>query len=364
MSDKALSFDISLTRGAFKLSASADVAAQKITAVFGPSGAGKSSLLRAISGFDSPDDGRIILSARTLFDKGRAVNVPPHERGVGYMFQDARLFSHLNVKGNLKFAQSRAPQGGASFEHVVSAFDLSRLLDKDSAILSGGERQRVAMARTVLSRPSVLLLDEPFAGLDAAKKSDLMPFIRALSDDFGMSVILVSHDLKDVGTLADNIMCLENGQIASFGPALDVLPKLQTEAAFLPNYAAWFEGIITSCDTDIAAARLSLSADHNLVLPLTASMRRGDKCRISIRADDVSIALSPPENISIQNAIKARIKSVTPSGARVHVTLCLPDDDTVLPNLSAFITPLAQSKLQLQPGQFVTALVKSVSLSR
>ncbi len=363
MSDKGIFVDISLTRGAFNLRVETSVPPQGITAVFGPSGSGKSSFLRAIAGFETPQSGQIALHEHVLFDSAQNIDIPPHKRGAGYMFQDARLFSHLDVRGNLEFAHSRAPTGGASFEHIVEAFDIGGLLRAQVSTLSGGERQRVAMARTVLSRPSILLLDEPLAALDAARKSELMPFIRRLSSEFGMSVLYVSHDLKEVGTLANTILCLKEGQLTASGPAIDLLPQLQIGDAMQIDRSTWFDAKISHCDTALSAATLSLSADHKLILPLTQAMRASDKCRVAIRADDVSIALSPPHGISIQNILDARVKSITQDGARVHVKLYLPDVDTILPELSAFITPLAQSKLQLKPGQSVSALVKSVSLS-
>ena len=362
MSDKTLSVDMSLARDAFDVEVKTQFAGQGTTAVFGPSGAGKSSLLRAIAGFETPYAGRIRQGERVFFDKGANINVPSHRRGVGYLFQDARLFSHLTVQGNLDFAHARAPKrGGDILDHIISEFELGSLLQKNVAALSGGEQQRVALARTVLSRPNVLLLDEPLAALDAARKAELLPFIKGLPEAFNIPVIFVSHDLKEVGYLADEIMCLSEGRAAAFGPALDVLPNLQSGPDISFDVTSWFDAKLTEIDHAHQAATWSLSAAHKLILPLTATAQIGDKARLSIRADDVSIALTPPQNISIQNKIDARVKSVTTEGNRICVQLYLPDPDSVLPHLLAFITPLSQAQLQLKQGQAVTALVKSVS---
>ena len=363
MSDRGLFVDIALARGAFNLRVKTAAPPQGITAIFGPSGSGKSSLLRAIAGFETPQSGRIAMGDFVLFDSAKKINAAPHKRGVGYMFQDARLFAHLDVRGNLEFAHSRAPDNGASFDHIVSAFDISALLRQPVQTLSGGERQRVAMARTVLTRPSILLLDEPLAALDTARKAELMPFIHRLAGEFGMSVLYVSHDLKEVGTLADTIVCLKEGQLTASGPAIDILPTLQIGDTAQGDFSTWFDAKITRCDAALMAATLTLSANHELIVPLTRAMPLGGQCRVAICADDVSIALSPPQGVSIQNILDVRVKSVTQRGARVHVTLDWPDAETTLPDLSAFITPLAQSKLRLTSGQNVSALVKSVSLS-
>ena len=365
MLDKALSVDISLPRHAFTLTASAQFKPRGITAIFGPSGAGKSSLLRAVAGFETPASGRIALGEETLFDSAAKINLPAHRRSVGYLFQDARLFSHLNVKGNLDYAAARAPKrvsGGV--EHVVGAFDLGDLLNKDIATLSGGEQQRVALARTILSGPDILLLDEPLAALDRPRKAELMPFIKSLADDFNLPVVFVSHDLWEVGTLADRIIRLEEGQITASGPALSILPKLQSAPDYHHDFATWFDANLIARDDENHADIWSLSADHKLILPLSPNAQIGDKARLYMRADDVSIALQPPDNISIQNRLDARVKSITPHGPRILVELYLPDIDSVLPSLYAFITPLAQADLTLNPGQTVTALVKSVSLSQ
>lgn len=365
MSDRALSIGISLTRDDFDVVVKTDIAARGITAIFGPSGAGKSSLLRAIAGFETPYKGRITLGAATLFDSAAKINMPPHKRGAGYLFQDARLFSHLTVKGNLEYAYRRAPHGpAAAFKHIVDAFDLEGLLLKDIATLSGGEKQRAALARTVLSCPDVLLLDEPLAALDAARKAELMPFIRRLSDEFELPVIFVSHDIKEVGTLADHIICLKEGRVTRSGPALSILPKLQSTPTAAYDFTSWFDARLAQIDTHHHAATWSLSNAHHLVLPLTDRMKTGDVSRLCINASDVSIALTSPQNISIQNKLDVRVKSVISQGNRVLVRLYLPDVDSVLPDLYAFITPRAQAELKLEAEQSVTALVKSVSLVR
>ena len=186
-----------------------------ITALFGPSGAGKSSIINMVAGLQQPDNGSIFIRGRCLFDSTRGVNLPPEKRKVGYVFQDDLLFPHLSVRGNLLYGRHRNPSGddGVDFEQVVTLLGIQDLLSRKPKTLSGGEKQRVAFGRAVLSNPDILLMDEPLASLDDARKEEMLPFIKDLNTRFGIPVLYVSHALEEILTLTDNVIRLANGKI-------------------------------------------------------------------------------------------------------------------------------------------------------
>jgi len=212
----------------FTLEVDERLEARGVTALFGPSGSGKTTLLRAIAGFERPVRGRITLGERVLSDVDAGVFVPPHQRPIGFLFQEARLFDHLDVAGNLDFAARRRGRGDTRFARadVVASLDLGPLLSRRVEGLSGGERQRVALGRTLLSGPELLLLDEPLAGLDLARKAEILPYLEAVIRRFGLPTLFVSHDLDEVVQLSDRVLVLEEGQEAGLGPTAEIVEQL------------------------------------------------------------------------------------------------------------------------------------------
>jgi molybdate transport system ATP-binding protein len=186
-----------------------------IVALFGPSGAGKSSVINMMAGLLRPDQGRIIIRGRCLFDSEQGINLPPEKRNVGYVFQDPLLFPHLSVRGNLLYGsrRNRGAECPADFEQVVDLLGIGELLARKPESLSGGEKQRVAFGRAVLSNPDMLLMDEPLASLDNARKEDMLPFIKELNTRFRIPVVYVSHSLEEIRALTDRILKLANGGI-------------------------------------------------------------------------------------------------------------------------------------------------------
>ena len=186
-----------------------------ITALFGPSGAGKSSIINMVAGLHTPDSGTIFIQGRCLFDSARGVNLPPEKRNVGYVFQEGLLFPHLSVKGNLLYGRRRNQTGanGVNFDQVIHLLGIQHLLSRKPRMLSGGEKQRVAFGRAVLSNPHILLMDEPLASLDDARKEEMLPFIRDLSAHFKIPILYVSHVLEEILTLTPNLITLANGKI-------------------------------------------------------------------------------------------------------------------------------------------------------
>jgi molybdate transport system ATP-binding protein len=186
-----------------------------ITALFGPSGAGKSSIINMVAGLNKPDSGNIIIRGRCLFDSASGINVPPEKRNIGYVFQESLLFPHLSVKGNLFYGRRRARPGAdcADFDQVLGLLGIQQLLSRKPKTLSGGEKQRVSFGRAVLSNPDILLMDEPLASLDEARKEEMLPFIKGLNTQFNIPILYVSHSLEEILALTDNVIKLANGKI-------------------------------------------------------------------------------------------------------------------------------------------------------
>jgi molybdate transport system ATP-binding protein len=188
-----------------------------ITALFGPSGAGKSSIINMVAGLQKPDSGSIFIRGRCLFDSTHGVNLSPEQRSVGYVFQDGLLFPHLSVRGNLLYGHRRSRKqshdNGGNFDQVVSLLGIQHLLSRRPKTLSGGEKQRVAFGRAVLSNPDILLMDEPLASLDDARKEEMLSFIKDLNTRFSIPVLYVSHSLEEILTLTNNVIRLANGKI-------------------------------------------------------------------------------------------------------------------------------------------------------
>ncbi len=216
-----MSIDVAIRHdfGSFALDAAFLIDKPGVTALFGPSGAGKSTITNAIAGLLRPQAGRIVINGRDVFDGGRGIFVAPRLRRTGYVFQDSRLFPHMSVANNLRFGWRRAaaPASEADISHIIDLLGLSHLLDRLPAKLSGGERGRVALGRALLSSPEILLLDEPLAALDAARKQEILPYLERLRDEARLPMLYVSHSLDEVSRLADNMIVLKEGRVATQG---------------------------------------------------------------------------------------------------------------------------------------------------
>jgi molybdate transport system ATP-binding protein len=211
-----LKVDIEKKLGEFSLNAKFE-SENGATVLFGPSGAGKTSVINMIAGLLKPDRGTIALDGETLFDSAAGIDVPAARRRIGYVFQEGRLFPHLSVRHNLDYGRwmgGHAPEPVA-FAHVVDLLDIGRLLDRRPGKLSGGERQRVAVGRALLMRPRLLLLDEPLASLDAARKADILPYLTRLRDEAKVPMIYVSHDVAEVKRIASRVVRLDGGRVMS-----------------------------------------------------------------------------------------------------------------------------------------------------
>ena len=353
-----LKLDIKKSYPGFDLGVSEVLPLGGVTAIFGPSGSGKTTLLRLIAGFETPDNGSIKIGG-TLWDG------PAHKRPVGYMFQNGRLFEHLTVGGNLAFADKRSRGGAAkySFDDVVAGFDLGPLMNRRPASLSGGERQRAALARTLLARPKLLLLDEPLAALDRSRKREILPFLEDLPKRFGLPCLYVSHDIEEVSRLADNILVLSKGRVEAYGQASDIIGRLDLEPLTGRFEAgSLLTGVVIHQDSRLSLTRVKLG-EAVITMPINKRLSVGDIIRLRIRARDVAIATSKPENISIRNMLSGVISAVNEDleGPFASVVIDLGEHSIGGQAIRARITRAAIEDLGLKKGQSVYALVKSVS---
>jgi molybdate transport system ATP-binding protein len=356
----SLTVDIERRLGAFRLSVAFQAGAGGITALFGRSGSGKTSVVNAIAGLLRPDRGRIALGAETLFDSAAAIEVPMPKRRIGYVFQEGRLFPHLSVAQNLRYAGLFARGASAAqFAHVVELLGLRELLERRPGNLSGGEKQRVAIGRALLSSPSLLLLDEPLASLDAHRRNEVMQYIELLRDEIRIPVIYVSHSVEEVVRLADTVVLLSAGEVSAAGAAEDVMGRPDLRAA-----TGAFEGgavidakvVAQDMESDLA----TLAFDGGTLTATNVDALIGEPVRVRIRARDVSIALERPRRISIQNVLEGTIAEVgAESNGVVDVAIAVGGT-----TLRSRITGRASQQLALTKGLEVYALVKAVSLSR
>ena len=357
-----LSVRLGLIRRAFCLRVDEAIPLAGITAVFGPSGSGKTTLLRAIAGLERPDEGKIALGSTVWFDSAAKTDMKPYRRGAGYMFQGARLFEHLDVRGNLAFAEKRS-QGENDvirFDDVVEATGLSALLDRSIDGLSGGERQRVALARTLLARPRLLLLDEPLTGLDRTSRREILPYLRDVPARFGLPALYVSHDIEEVSALADRVLVLSDGDVVAHGEIGDVIASLDLAPLMADGHTgSVIEARVTGHDAARGVTRLRLG-EHALSLPLDTRLSNGQPVRLFVNASDVALATVRPEGISIRNILPARVSAIIAGDGATPVDVLVEADAATI---RARITRAAAEDLGLVEGQAVFALVKTMSFA-
>ncbi len=342
----------------FELDVDLRLPAAGVSALFGPSGSGKTTCLRCFAGLEPGCTGRILIGEELWQDSASGRFVPPHHRPFGFVFQDARLFPHLTVRGNLKYAMRRASgREAVGFDEAVRLLDIASLLERDTERLSGGERQRCAIARALLTRPRLLLLDEPLAALDEARRAELLPYLERLRDALSIPMIYVSHSMREVAHVADHLVLLERGSVRASGPITDV-----TARADLP----WG-------DEDVGVVLLAQCAAHDAEFALTqvrfdggalwlprVGCDVGRALRIRVAASDVSVALEPPRATSILNVLAATVCSrLDDAHGRSLVQL-----QVGAARLLARVTRRSAAQLGLQPGQAVFAQIKGAAILR
>lgn len=352
-----LAIDVRLERPGFSLAVRHAFAPAGLTALFGRSGAGKSTVLRIIAGLERSATGTITFAGESWQAPGHFIE--PEHRRIGFVFQDARLFAHLSVRDNLAYGLRRAAGlDGPPLEAVAEMLGLTAFLDRSPATLSGGERQRVALGRALLARPRLLLMDEPLAALDAARKNDILPHVERLRDETRLPILFVSHSVSEVARLADTITVMEQGRIVLSGAASGVLADPSAVAHFgVREAGAVLDAGIVAHHPD-GVSELATGAG-SLYLP-TLAMAQGTGVRVRILAQDVMIALERPSGISALNVLPVTIMSLH-EGAGPGVLLSLrAGPDTLL----ARVTRRSADMLGLRAGLACHAVLKSVSVAQ
>ncbi|WP_033782359.1 MULTISPECIES: molybdenum ABC transporter ATP-binding protein ModC [Pantoea] len=350
-----LSLNFMQQQGDHQLEVDLQIPAKGITAIFGVSGAGKTSLINAISGLTQPQRGRIELNDRLLFDAEQKIALPPEKRRIGYVFQDARLFPHYRVRGNLQYGM--APSMKAQFDSLASLLGLEALLSRFPLSLSGGEKQRVAIGRALLTAPDMLLLDEPLASLDLPRKRELMPYLQKLAKQVDIPMLYVSHSLDEILHLADNVLVLDAGKVKAFGP----LERVWSSSAMRPwlpvsELTSVLRVQVLEQHPDYPMTALSLGDQHIWVSRVNQPVKT--PLRIRIASSDVSLALQLPQHTSIRNILPAQVVELLEVGDQVEVKLRIG-----ISELWARITPWARDELGIRPEQWLYAQIKSVSVT-
>ena len=347
--------------GGFALDVAFSAEQGRVTALFGASGAGKSATVRAIAGMDRPDRGHIRVRGETFFDHDARRHLPPQRRRLGYVFQDAKLFPHLSVRGNLLYGWRRAPaaERRIGFAEVVELLGIGELLARRPNALSGGERQRVALGRALLAQPRLLLMDEPLAALDAPRRAEILPFIERLRDTLDLPIIYVSHAIEEVVRLADTLVVLEAGRVLAAGPLIDTMrrPELRAVVGGF-DFGAVLEAVVLAHEDRYALTVLETPGGQIRVPRLNG--QPGLRVRVRIRARDAALALDPPLRSSVVNVLTGTVADWQPqdvAGALVRVDLGGAE-------LLASVTRLSIERLGIAPGLPVHVLVKAVALDR
>jgi molybdate transport system ATP-binding protein len=355
-----LAVDVRHRLGDFELDAAFE-SGGRLTALFGPSGSGKTSLVNLIGGLIRPDKGRIVADGRALVDTDARVFVPKHRRRIGYVFQDARLFPHMTVRQNLRYGLFFTPAAEryADMDGIVDLLGIGHLLDRRPSLLSGGEKQRVAIGRALVASPKLVLMDEPLASLDEARKAEIVPYIERLRDETKIPIAYVSHSMPEVARLATDIVVLSGGKVTAAGPTSEVVQRLD----LLPDEergegGAVLEMTVSARDERFGVTVLSSGAGE-IRVPATG-LEVGRTIRVRIRARDVMIATERPRGLSALNILAGTVDAIHPgNGALADVRIDCHGQMVV-----SRVTRLSVSELGLTVGKPVFAVVKSVTFDR
>lgn len=348
--------------GAFRLDA--DLRSQgRLTALFGASGSGKTSLVNIIGGLTRPESGHVRVEGETLVDTDKGIMLPPHRRRLGYVFQEARLFPHLTVRQNLLFGHwfvPRTVRKPAELEMVLDLLGIGHLLARRPGALSGGEKQRVAIGRALLAQPRLLLMDEPLAALDDARKAEILPHLERLRDETGIPIVYVSHSLAEVARLATTVAIVESGRIAACGPTADILSRIDLASRpGAPEASSMLAADVIGFDEAFGLARLSTPAGELTIA--RGSLQPRQRLRVRIMASDVMLSLASPAGTSALNVLPGTVAEIGArtgeGGSTVHLRL-----DCSGEPLAVRLTARSVANLALATGKPVYAIIKSVSV--
>lgn len=345
-------------RGDFLLDVDLCLPGSGVSALFGHSGSGKTTCLRAMAGLERAPQGYFAIGDEVWQDEARKLFVPPHQRALGVVFQEASLFPHLSVRRNMEFGQKRAStvQGGLALPAVSELLGIGHLLERMPGQLSGGERQRVAIARALLAAPKILLMDEPLAALDLKRKLEILPYLERLHDELALPIIYVSHAPDEVARLADHLVLLDQGRMVASGPLNDVLARIDLPEAFADDAGVVIKTRVAEHESD-DLTRLEFAGGKIYVSRRSEAIGTVLRCRIHAR--DVSLALFPAAQSSILNCVNATVVEQAPTETPGHVLVRLDAEGT--PLLSR-ITKRSAERLGIHPGLNLRAQIKAVAL--
>ncbi|HET7756302.1 MAG TPA: molybdenum ABC transporter ATP-binding protein, partial [Steroidobacteraceae bacterium] len=345
-------------RAGFTLTAAFAAPTPGVIALFGPSGSGKSTLVEMIAGLLEPDEGRVELDGTVLTDTRRGIAVRPERRRIGYVFQDARLFPHLTAGGNLRYGARRATAASpyVRFEEVVELLGLGALLARRPHVLSVGERQRVALGRALLSQPQLLLLDEPLASLDVARREEVLPYLESLRDRLSVPMVYVSHQFDEVLRLATHLVLLDSGRVLADGPVGEMSLRPELRSLVGPDLVgAVLDGLVTSLDAAGGTVQLAIGTGTGTLQVSLRGVPVGARVRVQLLASDVILAIQPIQGLSVRNALRGTVSEVSAADAAGVLVAVDVGGARVL----ARITEAARQALRLRPGDAVWALVKA-----
>jgi molybdate transport system ATP-binding protein len=334
-----------------------EVPSPGVTVLSGPSGSGKSTVINAAAGLLRPDNCLIAVDGRVFANTRLGVWLPPERRRAGLVFQDSRLFPHMSVATNLRYGLRRVAPGAIGFDDIVELLGIAPLLDRRPHTLSGGERQRVAIGRALLAQPNLLLMDEPLASLDAARKAEILPYLTRLKTSLKLPVLYVTHALDEIVRLADSLVLIEAGRVVGFGSVSEVAARADLKLAQRDD-----GGAVLLCRAgrhDVDRALTLLEGGGAVFWVPLLDLPVGAACRIRIPAREVILAGKAPDSISLHNIVAGTVRQIIYDTVRRSVLV-----GVGLPNgaLLARVTPDAIARLGLATGSPVLALIKSTSI--
>jgi molybdate transport system ATP-binding protein len=360
MTHPVIDVRLEIRRGGFSLTA-AFVTQAPVVALFGRSGSGKTTIVQALAGLVIPHAGHVRVGGETLYDSSGGVDLPPERRRIGYVFQDALLFPHLTVEGNLDFGERlvRRSERYVDRRQIVELLGLGPLLERRPQTLSGGERQRVAIGRALLANPRLVLMDEPLASLEGSRKAEILAYIEILRDELAVPIVYVSHSIEEVTRLADHMVLVSDGRTIASGTVPEIMGRADLEPITGRFQAgSVIETRVTGHDIDDGLTTLTFDGGR-FIVPVVDALP-GERVRVRVRARDVAIALAPPLQASFLNVLEGTVTAVSGRpGPLVDVTLAV--------GSAAIIARLSRrscERLALAPGKRAYALVKGVALDR
>jgi molybdate transport system ATP-binding protein len=352
---------LQVTSPAFTVDVDLLLPGRGVTALYGHSGSGKTTCLRCIAGLEKPRQGFIRINDEVWQDSSKGLFLAPHKRALGYVFQEASLFPHLSVRGNLEFGLRRIPanQRHVDLQHAAALLGIEHLLERRPDNLSGGERQRVGIARALLTSPRLLLLDEPLAALDAKRKSEILPYLERLHDELDIPMLYVSHSQDEVARLADHLVLLSDGKALASGPIGETLARLDLPMAMGDDAGVVIEGSVIAYNAEYQLLSVGLPGSDLQMRIAHTPMPTGKALRFKVQARDVSLNLQPDDHSSILNRLPVTVVSEVAADNTAHVLVRL---DVAGTPLLARITRYSRDQLRLVPGMQLWAQIKSVAV--